>query len=129
MLTLRLLLLGLALAVLAPAPHHAQEEVDGDASTGLVTRTPHGGVQAAFRARSYAPGSAATLTLRGTVPRLPVAFFRAGAGHEGPLQGAAVGLATTLRAPRGSATFRVGDWPSGLYYARVTTPRQGDWYA
>jgi hypothetical protein len=128
MLTVRLLLAALALAVAVPVPH-ASEEVDGDASVGLVVEAPNAGVQAAFAARSYAPGSKATLVLRGSAPLLRVEVFRAGAGHTGPLQGTAVGDVRVLRHPRAHVTVALGAWPSGLYYARVTTPRVGDWYA
>jgi hypothetical protein len=129
MIAVRLALLGLLLTVLVPAPHRAEDEVDGDASTGLVMTAPNDAVEATFRARSYAPGAAATLLLRGHAPVLRVAFFRAGAGTDGQLQGAEVGAETVLSGAQGSATLRLGDWPSGYYYARVTTPDRGAWYA
>jgi hypothetical protein len=129
----RLVLVALALALCpfgSSGPSSAgDEELDGDASSGLVTAPPHGGVQAVFTERSYAPRAVATLALRGRAPLLRLAFFRAGAGHEGPLQGAAVGGSVWLRSPENRAALRVGDWPSGLYYARITTPGVGSWYA
>jgi N,N-dimethylformamidase beta subunit-like protein len=70
-------------------------------------------VPASFTGRSYAPG--ATATLRGSGP---VQLYRAGAGREGPMQGRAVGPVQT------APIVRIGNWPSGLYYAKV-----GGWYA
>src|SRR4051794_35496749 len=131
MLPLRLLLVGLAALALVcrpPASRPLADEEDGDASSGLITQAPHPGVQAAFTARSYAPGATATLTLRGSAARLSVAFFRAGAGHDGPLQGALVREERPLKG-RGTARLVLGDWPSGFYYASVTTPGSGTWYA
>ena len=74
-----------------PAP-----EVVGDASSGLATVAPNHAVQASFTARSYAPGSVATLRLRGSVSGLRIQLYRAGAGPQGPLQGAPVGPAVRL---------------------------------
>jgi hypothetical protein len=54
--------------------------------------------------------------------------FHAGAGHDGALQGAAVGTEQTVRNAR-AITVQIGAWPSGLYYARVVTPGRGTWDA
>lgn len=35
----------------------------------------------------------------------------------------------TIHTSAPSLTIPIGDWPSGLYYAQVTTPGKGDWYA
>src|SRR5439155_20534141 len=102
---------------------------DGDASAHLATTAPNPGVQAAFADQSYAPGSSAVLRLRGSVRQLRIGLFRAAAGHEGPLQGAPVTPTASFRSPAGSVTLHLGSWPSGLYYARVTTPGSGSWYA
>ena len=113
-----------ALACEVPAP-----ELVGNASSGLATAPPNQAVQAAFTARSYAPGSVATLRLRGNANRLQIRIYHAGAGHEGPLQGAPGDAALTLGGSARSVPVPLGSWPSGLYYARVTTPGRGDWYA
>src|SRR4051812_15683428 len=111
-----MLLLGSLTVLLAGASASPREEIDGDASSGIVTMPPNDAVQAAFAARSYAPGATAILRLRGTAASLRVQVFRAGAGHDGPLQGKPVQAA---RAVRGTAAIRIGAWPSGYYYARV----------
>jgi hypothetical protein len=115
-----------------PAATPAREnslDLDGDASSGLVTTQPNDAVQAAFTARSYAPGSTAVLHLRGTAPLLTIQLFHAGAAASGPLQGAPIGLAQTLRRPSDDVKLTLGFWPSGLYYASVMTPGRGVWYA
>jgi hypothetical protein len=104
-------------------------DLDGDASSGLVTTTPNDAVQAAFTASSYAPGSAAVLHLRGSAPLLTIRLFHAGAATNGPLEGSPIGAAQTLRHPSSDIKLTVGFWPSGLYYASVTTPGRGVWYA
>ncbi len=107
----------------------AATDLDGDASSGIATTPPNGGVQAAFTKRSYAPGTLAVLRLRGSAPVLGIRLFHAGSGHEGPLQGAPVDAVSMLRRPSRTISLRVGSWPSGLYYASVTTPGRGVWYA
>src|SRR4051794_16638840 len=102
---------------------------DGDASSGLSAKPPSAAVQAAFTARSYAPGAVATLRLRGSARPLVVQVRHAGAAARGgPLQGAPV--SRSLRVNSGDSTLRVpiGRWPSGLYYAEVTSP-DGTWAA
>jgi hypothetical protein len=128
---LLLVLCVLAFVVARPQPPTTASpaDLDGDASAGIATKPPNRGVQAAFAERSYAPGVQAILRLRGTAPLLRVRFFHAGAGHDGPLQGAPVDSGTILRDPSRSVALTVGSWPSGLYYASVTTPGRGAWYA
>ncbi|HKC77719.1 MAG TPA: hypothetical protein VKB70_04955, partial [Gaiellaceae bacterium] len=89
-----------------------------------------GPMQAAFTARSYAPGSLATLELTGrSTSGLTVQFYRAGAGHTGVMEGQAVAAQRTVARPGTSLRLRLGNWPSGLYYAKVVTPKKGFWYA
>jgi hypothetical protein len=103
---------------------------EGKASAGLVTTPPNQAVQAAFTERSYAPHTIAELRLRGTSPEgLMVRVYRAGAGYQGPLQGAPVGPLRTLSGRTSTLQVTLGAWSSGFYYARVTTPGRGDWYA
>ena len=112
----------------ASAPLADDDDDDGNASSGLVIAPPNDAVQAAFTARSYAPGTTAVLRLRGHAPGLTVRIYRAGAGHDGRLQGAAVGPRLAA-GPAETVRVALGAWPSGLYYARVTTPKRGDWDA
>lgn len=88
-----------------------------------------GPVEAAFAARSYSPGSRAVLHLRGYAAALRVQFYRAGGGHVGLLEGLAVSAERTVTKPGNTVRLRLGNWPSGLYYARVVTPKRGSWYA
>ncbi len=104
-------------------------DLDGDASSGLVNSAPNSAVQAAFAKRSYAPGSIANLDLRGSSSTVAIRFYQAGAGRLGPLQGAPVSTSQTRQADVKSVALRIGAWPSGLYYAQVTTPGRGNWYA
>jgi hypothetical protein len=128
---LLILLLPLVFVGRSPAPHMTSSpaELDGDASSGIATKPPNDAVQAAFTKRSYAPGAHAILHLRGTAPILRVRLFHAGAGHDGPLQGSPVGPTLTLQAHSSDVTLTIGSWPSGFYYACVTTPGRGLWYA
>lgn len=89
---------------------------------------PNDGVEPAFTARSYAPGAAATLRLEGSAKVVRIAFFRAGSGFDGVMQGLQLTPERTVAAT-GLLQLRLGDWPSGLYYARVITPHRGTWHA
>jgi hypothetical protein len=113
----------------APRTTAGPAELDGDASSGIATKPPNNAVQAAFAKRSYAPEAHALLQLRGSAPLLRIRLFHAGPGRDGPLQGAPVGAQQTLRDSPDSVAVPVGSWPSGLYYASVTTPGRGVWYA
>jgi hypothetical protein len=115
-------LLGIAAALMLAA---------GSYAAGRATASPgaSGPVQAAFAARSYLPGSRAVLDLRGHAPALRVQFFRAGGGHVGRLEGQAVSAGQTIVRPGIALHLRLGNWPSGLYYAKVVTPQKGSWYA
>jgi hypothetical protein len=102
---------------------------DGNAASGIARTPPTPNVQAAFTERSYAPGTTAILQLRGSASGLKLQVYRAGAGHHGPLQGAPVTSLTTLAGGGQSTPVQIGAWGTGLYYACVTTPGQGVWYA
>jgi hypothetical protein len=87
--------------------------------------TPRGaGPEAFFTERSYAPRRAATLVLNGSDERATIRIYRAGHGRQGPMQGRQIGR-TRETAGAGRVSIRVGEWPSGLYYARVSR-RDGD---
>ncbi len=105
------------------------DDDNGNASAGLQTTPPNKAVQAAFTESSYAPGAAATLTLRGTARAVRIQFFRAGYGTDKPMQGLAVSPSRTVIRPQIRLALTVGAWPSGLYYARVVTPDRGVWDA
>ena len=112
----------------APVPY-APDEPDGDASHGIARTPPNSAVQAAFPERSYAPGETAVLHLLGSERGLQLRLYHAGAGRDGPLQGVPVDASTTLAGTASTVAVKLGSWPSGLYYAQVTTPGRGVWYA
>jgi len=89
----------------------------------------HPTVQAVFAARSYAPGSTAVLELRGSAPSVAVTIYQAGAGKHGVMEGLAVAPRESFAKPGPSLRVRLGDWPSGLYFAEVATPGHGVWDA
>jgi hypothetical protein len=118
-----------ATAARGPAPFTAEDDDDlvGNASAALATVAPNNAVQAAFTRRSYAPGAVAVLRLRAAHPSVTVRVYRAAHGGEGPFQGAPVTASRVVTTPAAAVTL--GDWPSGLYYARVETPGKGVWYS
>jgi hypothetical protein len=88
------------------------------------------GVDAAFTARSYAPGQLARLRIETDARRLAAEIFRAGEEEEityrnDELRGAVVTSPSSINwSGKGSkpqtVKVRVGDWPTGLYFARLT---------
>src|SRR2546423_6803269 len=115
-------LLGVAAALMLAGGSYAAGRAT--ASTGRARQ-----VQAAFAARSYSPGSRAVLELRGHAPSLRVRFYCAGAGHSGLLDGQPVDTDLRIERPGSTLRLKIGNWPSGLYYAKVVTPGKGFWYA
>jgi hypothetical protein len=112
-----------------PGYLRGDDDDNGNASVGLSTSAPNDAVQAAFAETSYLPSSDATLTLRGSAPLVRVQIFRAGYGADKPMQGRAVSPVRTLTSPSRLVHIGFANWPSGLYYAKVTTPGRGIWDA
>jgi hypothetical protein len=87
------------------------------------------GIDASFTRESSAPGRVASLEISTDAPSLSLEFFRSGPEHvptyrDGVLNGIAVTrpVAVGWRAhPNRPARIRVriGNWPTGLYYARL----------
>ena len=102
-------------------------EVDGDdAPVGWDGRPldhsqAANSIPATFLARSYVAGDLATLALARHVGRARVQVFHAGFGSEGPMHGAPMGTPARVSIDAGRVELRLGSWPSGLYYARVTS--------
>jgi hypothetical protein len=121
----------LFLALLA-VPGAAPFTIDVETAEGLAPRpvwenTP--GVAATFEHASYAPGDKATLVLWRAERGLRVRVFRVGPEHARTvgnvtMEGAPVTPALELgpRAAHRPIPLSVGDWPSGLYFARLTAP-------
>jgi N,N-dimethylformamidase beta subunit-like, C-terminal len=105
----------------------SDDDVPGSALP--VTGKPTAGaIEATFSRRSYRPGETAELRIATPASKLIVRVYRAGHGHDGVLQGAPVASPTLLaRTPR--IRIRVGDWPSGLYYVRLSAPKSHFGYA
>jgi len=88
------------------------------------------GIEASFDERSYAPGQRAVLTVAADASALTLEILRSGPELENTdrsdeLKGVIVSGPSThsWRAHRnrsGSIRLEVGDWPTGLYFARLT---------
>ena len=104
--------------------HEEEEELEGRAPTAIEL-TP--GVEAAFPRESYAPQSTATLIVYNRARGLRLQIFHA--GPEGTrtvdnvtMNGVAVTKAAGvgLSSGRRSISIRIGAWPTGFYFARLT---------
>ncbi len=86
----------------------------------VLLKAPPGTIAATFGEHSFLPGSLASLRIV-SPPKDPIGLqvFHAGYGHDGPMHGAAVGPKWTVRASAEIAVS-IGDWPSGLYYVRLS---------
>jgi hypothetical protein len=87
-------------------------------------------VEAAFRLESYAPGDEATLVISNRGRGITLRLFRSGPERvitrsDATMNGVPVSAKVSICASRErrSVTLRIGDWPSGLYFARL---RAGD---
>ena len=118
--TLRLLAGGLTSAAgLAAAAEAAAAPAEGLAVKPLPR------LHAVFEERSYVPGQLATLKLRTDERVLTLQVLRAGAerawGSVGKPWGPPRKIGWRHAGRRAPLAVRVGDWSSGLYFARVTT--------
>ena len=87
------------------------------------------GIEAAWARRSYRPGQRARLRIEADANELTLQLFRNGpeevsTNRNDELSGVAVSEPVRLdwrrrRLARNAALVWIGDWPSGLYYARV----------
>jgi hypothetical protein len=113
--------------VTTPSPRPRTIEVEED--EGLAPRpkwenTP--GVAATFLRESYAPGSTARLVLWRREGLLELQLFRVGPERTRTvgnvtMNGVPVGVARTVRphAAHRPILLAIGNWPSGLYFARL----------
>jgi hypothetical protein len=99
------------------------EDLEGRAPTAEELRPS---VEAAFPQESYGPGAIATLVLFNRAPRVTVRIFHVGPEHTrtygySELQGVPVNATQSIGSVhKGSAVeIRIGEWPSGLYFARL----------
>ena len=108
------------------------------ADTPFVGRFPRApvvrvmGIDAAFTQPSYAPLEQASLRIATDAPSLSVRFYRAGpekipTGADNVMNGLPVGSPAQLDWSRKQnapsvVKLGLGPWPSGLYYAEITSP-------
>ena len=96
---------------------------DGGASPSQRALLP--ALSATFAATSYAPGQLAELRVLGHVHRVELQILRAGAERAWSSVGRPWGAPQQLQFRAGTANtvrVRLGDWSSGLYFARLTAP-------
>jgi N,N-dimethylformamidase beta subunit-like, C-terminal len=122
---LALAALAAAAAVLGtPAHRAAAVDLDGDeigllGNAGRPLDSDKPAIAAFFTRESYRPGDHARLVVDGETRGISVQVFRAGAGAITTLARDEMrGVAVTARS-RYTPRLAIGDWPSGLYYARL----------
>jgi hypothetical protein len=120
-------ILGLALAVtmvaLTLAAARGEHPLDGRAPT-TTELTPS--VEAAFTRESYTPGATATLVISNRARGVRLQIFRSGPERiltrsDITMNGVPVTVPRWIGASTGRriVAVRIGDWPSGLYFARL----------
>jgi N,N-dimethylformamidase beta subunit-like, C-terminal len=99
------------------------DELDGRAPT---TAELQPSVEAAFPRESYAPGSTAKLVISNRAKGLSLQLFRVGPERvitrsDSTMRGVAVTPKHSIGMSRGRRVvqIRIGNWPSGLYFARL----------
>ena len=102
-----------------------------DDDIGLDTREPASHrptVEAAFRLESYRPGDTARLRFFSSARGVSLQIVHAGTESRGaPHQDVMLGTSVTANRRIGQVrrggelSVRVGNWPSGFYFARLTT--------
>lgn len=101
------------------------------AQLGAIAANARGGadsLEVMFSRMSYGPGERATLVVAGDVPAVTVQLFRSGpetvsTRRNGVMNGVPVNDPVTLerKAGRNLVPIDVRHWPSGVYFARVTS--------
>jgi len=107
------------------APTSEEIGLIGFAGRVLDSKKPK--LTAYFESESFAPGASARLVVDDTARSVTLRFFRAG-GEGRPtiprdvMLGTPVGQAVRIGAVRAHrvVSLRIGDWPSGVYFARLT---------
>ncbi len=113
-----------------------------DAHVGRHPRAPVvrlQGVDANFTQQSYEPNRVGGLTIATDAPTLTLQAFRTGPERlityaDNLLEGEPVSGPITIGWARGrdrprTISFRIGDWPSGLYFVKLTAPDDRVGYA
>jgi N,N-dimethylformamidase beta subunit-like, C-terminal len=115
-------------------PVYELDDDDGRDAAAQHSHRPT--VEAAFPLESYGPGSTARLVITDTARRVSIQIRRA-APEEGIVRGNDVmtGVAMTPKRAIGRVSgrrivdVRIGNWPSGVYFAELTAPRGRVGYA
>jgi hypothetical protein len=105
------------------SPAGEQDEIEGRAPTPEELRPS---VEAAFARESYRPGNVASLRIFNRASSIRMQLFRVGSSAEptrgrSEMQGVPVTDGASVGSSREGRLVRVpiGDWPSGLYFARL----------
>jgi hypothetical protein len=121
-----------ALCAASAAGCHPRDQVAADPSAAPATAVGaekpsprQQGLGAFFDERSYAPGRSARLELRFHAAEVRVRIFEAGPeAHRSLRRDTMTGVARSapivIRSPGRAVLLQLGDWPSGLYFARVS---------
>ena len=138
MATKTLIALAVALLAITASQAHAPvstrhgEALDADeieliGNAGRVPDSKKPKVTAYFEHESYGPGDRARLVVTDNASSLQVQIMRAGGETEATIPSdVMLGTAVTQPVPLGAVhgkrrfSIRVGDWPSGVYFARLT---------
>jgi len=118
-------MLGLVLSLVGSSAEQArQDDTDGRDERLAPTNRPT--IEAAFPKESYAPEALARLVIWSRGSRVSLQLFRAGTETENVrardvMLGTAVTPARRIGAvaPGRVTPIRIGDWPSGLYFAQL----------
>jgi N,N-dimethylformamidase beta subunit-like, C-terminal len=116
-------LLALSIPAASASPLEEDEEHEGRAPT-VIELTP--AVEAAFPRESYAPGSSAELIVYNRAKGLRLEIFRSGPERIRTKGNVTMnGVPVTTPAAVGTSTGRkiirveIGDWPTGVFFARL----------
>jgi hypothetical protein len=101
------------------------DELDGRDPRQMDSKRPK--VEASFPRQSYRPGSKAHLIFVSKAKGVTLQFFRAGTESKRPkasdvMYGSSVSPRSGIGnvSPHRTVSVRIGNWPSGVYYARLT---------
>jgi hypothetical protein len=111
---------------------HRDDEYDEEGEISIADRSQEpDALELAFARESYRPGAIARLGVWTSSTSVELRIYRIGAESQPTvgnkeLQGVPVTAVRRLASIRRGQTIAVpiGDWPSGLYFARATSPRR-----
>jgi hypothetical protein len=130
------------LVAIVPAGHPVagngldSDEIELTGNAGHVPDSTKPKLTAYFAQESYRPGDRARLVVTDDAANVAVRFFRAGGEAERTIDrdvmlGTPVSPVTSLGTVQGrlAVSLRIGDWPSGVYFAQLTAPGSRVGYA